>query len=778
MAYQMAGDEGMKLLSASGNAEQRESAPAENLLQPLLALPARDGLATLVLIDELLMFATEKIALSPEWRHRLVNFCQYLTQAASKVDRCCVAASLLASDPRKTDRLGKEVQGELYDVFQRQREEIVEPVVKQDVAEVLRRRFFKPDSIRDVSAFRPRVVEALKGITVVDPQTQKEGVAAEERYLASYPFHPDLTEVPYVKWTGLERFQRTRGVLRTFALALREAEKWDQSPLIGAGAFLAAPGENGLSEAARELVTVAETEEYEGRRQSRAGIIEGELGRARQIQTDSVGLKFREMEQAVFATFLHSQPIGQSAQTPELMVLLGATRPDKIELEKGLKQWAACSHWLDDRFSSTTGDPRSTAWRLGNRPNLTQMHDEAVRNVQKLADARLIDEIQKAKLLTSGAAPAGVRVHLLPDKPNDVQDDGDFHYVVLGPKAASASGKPSAEAKRLLDETTGPEKPRVFRNAVVIATPSREGLQMARSRVLDYLAWEEVHSELKKQEAEIEGGRMASLRISLDKAKKLMPNAIRQAYCIVVTVGNDNEVQAFKISVPETDDPLFSLIKAGREAVEAAIETAVRSGKLWLLSRPASILGEEIPTGVLNDAAALRKRPLAISATEILSETLPDAWEGQSATALSTATALHRQQGVNLPWTVVRDAIDGALRASFIELDADSGSWPCELAGAQNVKLKAPSGGPPKPKPKPVVRPGVFAAEAELEPNQIQDLGDLIPELLKLKAKVNVNMRFRVRLEAGNEAQPPEQAVIDRINKLLEGVQEGFELRK
>ena len=65
---------------------------------------------------------------------------------------------------------------------------------------------------------------------------------------------------------------------------------------------------------------------------------------------------------------------------------------------------------------------------------------------------------------------------------------------MLGPKAASASGKPSAEAKRFLDETTGPEKPRVFRNAVVIAVPSREGLEMARNRVLDYLAWEEVHS--------------------------------------------------------------------------------------------------------------------------------------------------------------------------------------------------------------------------------------------------------------------------------------------
>ena len=133
---------------------------------------------------------------------------------------------------------------------------------------------------------------------------------------------------------------------------------------------------------------------------------------------------------------------------------------------------------------------------------------------------------------------------------------------------------------------------------------------------------------------------------------------------------------------------------------------------------------------------------------------------------------------MNLPWTVVRDAIDAALRASFIELDTDSGPWPSELAGAQNVRLKMPSGGPPKPKPKPVVRPGVFAAEAELEPNQIQDLGDLIPELLKLKAKANLNLKFHVRFEAGNESQPPDQAVIDEINKLLEGVQEGFELKK
>ena len=105
---------------------------------------------------------------------------------------------------------------------------------------------------------------ALKGILDIDEQTKKQGAEAEERFLKSFPFHPDLTEVLYSKWTSLDRFQRTRGVLRTFALALRDAEKWDQNPLVGPAVFLRESGENDLSDAVRELVSVADTEEWEG----------------------------------------------------------------------------------------------------------------------------------------------------------------------------------------------------------------------------------------------------------------------------------------------------------------------------------------------------------------------------------------------------------------------------------------------------------------------------------------------------------------------------------
>ena len=100
------GSDGLRLLHAENEDAERDSAPAENLLVELLSLPGEEGLATLVLIDEVLMYAREKVGLDPAWRGRLLNFFQYLTQAATKVDRCAIVASLLATDPHKSDTLG------------------------------------------------------------------------------------------------------------------------------------------------------------------------------------------------------------------------------------------------------------------------------------------------------------------------------------------------------------------------------------------------------------------------------------------------------------------------------------------------------------------------------------------------------------------------------------------------------------------------------------------------------------------------------------------------
>ena len=575
LAFQLAGADGLKLIHADGKDAERDTPPAEPLVVELLSKPQQDDLSTLVLLDEVLMYIRAQVEAASDSRGRLISFFQYLTQAVVKVDRCAMVASLLASDPRKHDAFGNELLRDVSEVFSRQMEEDASPVSKEDVAEVLRRRFFKPESISDPGTFRPHVTSVVSSIAALDEQTQKERGSAEDRYLSSYPFHPDLSDVFYTRWTQLDGFQRTRGILRTFAIALRDAEKWDTSPLVGPNVFLNEPEKNDLAEAASELASFASVDTDTGKHQEWRPILEGELDKARTIQSETTGLGHREMEQAVVAVFLSSQPIGHRALTQELMVLIGAAKPDKIELEKALRRWTELSWFLDEVEVSTGSEDEGLpkAWRLGNRPNLRQMHHDActTRVSPPLVESQIITAIGNLKALTSGASAAGAKVHNMPERPRDIADDGEFHYAVLNPKAASESGKPSAAAKQFINDTTAPDRPRVHRNAIVLAVPSREGLDAAEKRAREYLGWEEVREQLRDQS--IDPIREQMLINETEAAKKHIPGAIKQAYSVVVTVNESNDIHAFKVVV--TDESLFTTIKADQRA--RIQETAISS---------------------------------------------------------------------------------------------------------------------------------------------------------------------------------------------------------
>lgn len=298
------------------------------------------------------------------------------------------------------------------------------------------------------------------------------------------------------------------------------------------------------------MASAERTEESSGK--DWATLLEAELDKARQIQAELPALsRGREVEQAVIAVFLHSQPAGRKASTPELLRMISSCGPDRIELVKGLRRWREISWFLDDEDAGV-GEEDSAAlpqyWRLGNRPNLRQMHHEACeRRVSAGAvEDRLAERIRGNRALTDGARASGVRVHMLPGSPGDLADDEAFHYAVLGPDAASESGKPSARAKSFLDETGGADRPRVNRNAVVLAVPSRDGLEGARKAVRALLGWEDVQEQLAGQT--IDPTRRERLRISTGHAKSRADGAVRQAYSIVVTVNNENKAYAFKLS--------------------------------------------------------------------------------------------------------------------------------------------------------------------------------------------------------------------------------------
>ncbi len=935
LAFQIAGEEGLRTLHPDGASEERATTPAEPLLAELLARPQADGHATLVLIDEVLMYAREKAAMDESWRARLVDFFQYLCQATVRVDRCALVASLLASDPAKSDGFGKELAQEMFAVFNRQREEGIQPVQKGDVAEVLRRRFFESRSIADHDGFRPHVTAAVANVATLDESARKNRAGTEQRFLDSYPFHPGLTDIFYAKWTQLDGFQRTRGILRIFAIALRDAEQWDRAPLVGPNVFLSPPGEDALSEAVRELAGTATREVTEGAGNVWSAVLEGELAKARTIQDERPALQFREMEQAVCAVFLGSQPIGQKTHARELMALIGATRPDRIEIGKGLRRWTDLSWFLDEAefAGAARGDGAGTlpqAWRLGNRPNLKQMHHDACahRVGTEPIERALLDEVRRTKGLVAGAKSAGASVHVLPQRPRDIQDDGEFHFAILAPGAASDPGRPSAEPRRFLDETTGPDRPRTRRNAVVLVAPSRDGLEAARARVREFLGWEEVRRQLDGKDGDpVREDMLASWT---EAARKRVPEAIRQAWTVVVTVGSGNEIEAFK--VPGGTEPLFAAVKADRRSrireteisaeailpggpydlwrtgetsrrvreiagafaenpklpkmlrrndildtlhrgvrdgifvaslprpdrsvrtwwrtpvdetawsepalelflpdqatlseldpdtlapgvlpelwdgetvtaadiagyfsggrtatvqregytetvgipacpraeVESAVLDGVRRGALWLVNGPASFQGEPVPPGVLSETAELRSPMPPLPGNRLTEDAVPKAWKDRKTSPPALSAALSVQIGAPLPWSILRRAIDEALGAGWLAMAGESGPWPCEVAGAAAVVLRAPdrteTGLGERGGASALSGTGTYSCSADLEPDELQDLVDALPEVMTAVEGVPLRFRLAVTLGDGTETRAE---TIASVSKILEGV--------
>ena len=247
----------------------------------------------------------------------------------------------------------------------------------------------------------------------------------------------------------------------------------------------------------------------------------------------------------------------------ELKLLIAGGAPDHIELEKGLGRWADISWYLDDTFIDDREGHLPKLWRLGSKPNLKQMHHDARSQIGAATLDEVLEQgIRKERRLTEGARSHGVKIHMLPARPADIADDGEFHYAVLGPKAASDAGKPSTEAKRFLDETTGPDKPRALnRNAVVLAVPSREGLEIVREKVRDLLGWEKVREMLKERD-DVDTAATARLEGNLRAARGEMASQIVMAWCIAVTVDDSNKIAAHRVVVDNT--PLFARLVTDR----------------------------------------------------------------------------------------------------------------------------------------------------------------------------------------------------------------------
>ena len=539
LAYQLAGDEGIAKVAEH---EASYITPAQPLLAELLKMPQTDGLSTLILLDEALMYMRGAVNEDPNRLGIFRDFFQGLTQAVVSVERTAIVASLISADTVAHDPIATQVLSAIGNIFQRVRESVT-PVSREDISELFRRRLFEyvpPEKTR--RAVVDKLVAARQKLPLRD--AHKDQVASE-RLLKSYPFHPDLIEVFYQKWTQLSQFQRTRGVLRTFAIALREADGIDPVEFVGPTTLLGDGTE--LSEAIQELVETCD----EGNQWT--PILTGELERARTIQKELPRLTSREIEAAVLSTFLHSQPIGQKAELADLYLLLAHADIDAMSVEKGLSDWREVSWFLKENESS---------WALGTTPNLTNMH---VRAMARLTDAQINEDlVTRVKGAALGRNTDKVAVHTLPQSPADISDNPEIHFAIVAPEYAAVPGEAvSPELKAFFQRT--------YRNNVIVLAPENSLLAGLRQRIRRILGWQNI-----KDGDDINLLNEPQQALLLDRQQKDeagIVESITAAYSVVIAVDEDGNIKAS--ALPPGPSSPFERVKTALIAEDRLLTTAL-----------------------------------------------------------------------------------------------------------------------------------------------------------------------------------------------------------
>jgi len=240
LAWQLGGRDAYNTLHGD---DEARTAPGTTVLANLFRAHA----PCIVLIDEWIAYARQlwnRDDLAGGSLDSHMTFAQSVTEAAKAVPNCLLVVSIPASDSvREMDAEhsheiggvgGVEALKRLRSVVHRT-DSPWQPASADESFEIVRRRLFKdiaPDDLghRDVTCRRFAEMYAKHP---GDFPLEVRRPDFEQRMKAAYPIHPELFDRLYQDWSTLERFQRTRGVLRLMATAVHALWRAnDRSPMI------------------------------------------------------------------------------------------------------------------------------------------------------------------------------------------------------------------------------------------------------------------------------------------------------------------------------------------------------------------------------------------------------------------------------------------------------------------------------------------------------------------------------------------------------------------
>lgn len=246
LAWQLGGRDAFALVAQSDH----DRTPPGQALHQLLSTYA----PAVILIDEWVAYARSLVGrddLAGGTFDDQFTFAQALTEAAKGTPGVLLAISIPASETGDAASIAagsaEEVGGanglaalkRLQNVVRRVADQW-RPASPNEAYHIVKQRLFtQPDAaaLAAINATARGFVDLYRKYPGDFPRESRE-VPYEERIRQTYPIHPELFDTLYEQWSSLERFQRTRGVLRLMSTVIHAL--WvgeDASPLIMPGSI-------------------------------------------------------------------------------------------------------------------------------------------------------------------------------------------------------------------------------------------------------------------------------------------------------------------------------------------------------------------------------------------------------------------------------------------------------------------------------------------------------------------------------------------------------------
>jgi predicted AAA+ superfamily ATPase len=440
----------------------------------------------LILVDEVVAYARNLEGVPYDG---FVSFFQSLTEAAKAVPGVLVVGSLPDSGAEVGDQRGRAALLALEKVFGRVQSAWT-PAQGTETFEIIRRRLFQELDDEGTRA-REQAVKAFmsfyrnnKGEFPTDATER----SYEGQLLAAYPVHPELFRMLQTDWASLEKFQRTRGVLKMMAqIVYRLWRDGNPTPMI-------MPGDVPLTD--DKVRTNALIPVPSGYDAVVSKEIAGDMSKSAQIEArfPSVG-KNRAVTRAATAVFMGTAPYGSTNKGIEVARLrLACAYPgdQPSQFSEALRRLQENAAYLYSQGDTYWFSP------------LASLNQEAEDRAKALSASEVEAEIValiRAEERNKGSG-GFLRVHGAPDDPLGIDDAYEAALVILPPNAWHRGRELDTPAMKLAADIVEHKSPgqRRNRNRLAFLAVDQAALGDVENVVRKKLAWASIVKDAKRLE--------------------------------------------------------------------------------------------------------------------------------------------------------------------------------------------------------------------------------------------------------------------------------------